>query len=249
MRCCVLLCLLLTSALYAGPLELTPSANALNGITLLSDNPADCYLSPNLSEAGSSSYYFRPFNAPEIKAFGFCGATALGVFKFAAGTNYLSHPDYAWHNPFLNAAFDVGLLSVGATAHMNSDSVQDEDAHLDFSYDLGACIYHGDSALELKALRLDSPDKQFCISTSGSIAEAITPAISYVYEPDHKDCLRFGLKTTLHPLLALDGSWQSEPNRFGLGIALTLDAWNLYYGLRTHPELNISHGIALAWDW
>ena len=249
MRCCLLLCLFLTSALYAGPLELTPSANALNGITLLSDDPGDCYLSPCLGVAGSSSYYFRPYNTPEIKVFGFCGANTIGSFTFAAGTNYISHPDYVCHNPFLNAAVDVGVLSVGATAHMISDCVQDEDAHLDFSYDLGACFSHGDSALELKALRLGSSEKQLCFTTAGSIAEAIIPSLSYVYEPEYKDCLRFGLKTTIHPLLTLDGSWQSEPNRFGLGIGLTLDAWNLYYGLRTHPELNISQGIALTWDW
>jgi hypothetical protein len=248
----ILLCLSLVSLLSASVvnyLEHTATANALNGITLLSDSVADYAISPTIGQTGVATFYNRPFNMSEIAILGFATAASRNRFIFAGGSTYLHHSDYSWHNPFLSGSYHYYGIALGVSGHMVYDSVKDEDSEYDFSYDLGAKYSHKDYAAELKYLRVGSADEQLVISMKASLSEGVYTATSYVYETGGKDYFRAGIQTEINQYLSVYGSWQNEPNRFGLGARLGIEPWSLMYSLRTHPQLDVSHALALQRDW
>jgi len=245
----IFLSIFLIGALSATLVEYSPTANALNGITLLSDSVTDYSLSPVLALTGISSFYQRPFNTSEIAVLGFGVAAARNRFIFAGGTTYLHHSDYSWHNPFLNLSYNYYGISVGTSGHMVYDSVQDEDSRYDFSWDLGARYGYKDYGAEVKIIRIGSEDEQLAISMKAELSEGIGTSTSYVYETGGNDFFRAGLHTEINKYLAVFGSWQNEPNRFGFGLRFGIEPWSLMYSIRTHPQLDVSHGISLDIDW
>jgi len=239
----------LLSASVVNYLEHSPAANALSGITLLSDSVADYSLSPTIGHTGISTFYHRPFNMSEIAVVGFATAAARNRFILAGGSTYLHHSDYSWHNPFLSAAYHYYGIALGISGHMVYDSVKDVDSEYDFSYDLAARYSHKDYGAELKFLRVGSSDEQLTISMKAALSEGVYTATSYVYESGGKDYFRAGIQTDINQYLSVYGSWQNEPNRFGLGAKLGIEPWSLIYSLRTHPQLDLSHAIALQRNW
>lgn len=246
---CLAICIFLISTLSASVVEYSPSANALNGITLLSDSVADLSLSPVLRTTGISTFYHRPFNSPEIAVMGFATAVARQHFGFAAGSSYLYHRDYAWHQPFINASFHYQGFTIGSSGHMDYDSVQSADARYRFCYDLGAGYSYSNLAAELKCLRIGSADAQIGFSLKAVHEGGVQLAANYSYEEDESGMLRIGMRTEIHEHLCVYGSWQNDPNRFGLGLRLEVQPWSLIYSIRSHPDLDLSHGIAVDIAW
>ena len=233
----------------ASVLENSATANALNGITLLSDSVADYALSPVIGETGIATYYHRPYGTTEIAVLGFGVAAARNRFIFSGGTSYLHHSDYSQHNPYLNLSFNYYGISIGSSGHMLYDSVQEKDSRYDFSWDAGAKYCYRDYGAEVKIIRIGSIDEQLDISMKAALSEGILTSTSYVCETGGYDFFRAGMTTEINKYLSVYGSWQNEPNRFGFGFRFGIEPWSLMYSIRTHPELDVSHSVALDINW
>jgi hypothetical protein len=229
--------------------EYSASANALSGITLLSDSVADYSLSPIMQISGLSTFYNRPFNSSTVSILGLHNAIKRNQLFAAVGTSYLHHEDYVKHNPYLNVHYRWRGISFGATGHLFYDTVGSDDAQTDFSYDLGAGFAHDGYAAELKLLRAGLDSEQLCFDIKGRLSPELDAALSYVDESHHEDYLRVGLKLKLHEIITLYGSWQNEPNHFGMGLRVNPGSWSLMYSIRTHTALDPTHAISLDIPW
>jgi hypothetical protein len=244
-----ILLLLTCIPLTASVGEYSAMANALSGITLLSDSVADYAISPVMAQKGLSTFYNRPFNSSELTILGLHNAVGRKNIFVGVGTTYLHHEDYVKHEPYLNLNYRFHGLGIGATGHMMYDSVKGEDGEFDFAYDLGAAYIRGDYGLELKLLRGDSADEQLAFGMKAALSPEVTTALGYVKEKNHDDYFRFGIAAELHEYVSLYGSWQNEPNRFGMGVQLNLDSWSVMYSVRTHTALDPTHAISLDIYW
>lgn len=249
MKYIALLLLLFSVPLCASVGENSAMANALSGITLLSDSVADMAISPVMAIEGLGTFYNRPYNSSELTILGLHNAVGKKSFILGVGTTYLHHKDYVKHEPYLNINYRFHGLRVGATGHMLYDSVQGNDGEFDFSYDLGAAYNRGDYGLEVKLLRGDNDAEQLAFGMKGSLSPEVCTAVGYVVEKNYDDYFRFGIAAELHEYISLFGSWQNEPNRFGMGVQLNLDSWSLMYSVRTHTSLDPTHAISLDIYW
>jgi hypothetical protein len=249
MKRALILSLLISVSVCVSALDFSASANALSGITLLSESVADCAISPVLAASGFNSFYYRPFNTPGIAIFGINSAMNKNKLHLALGNTYLYHEDYIQHNPYLNLNFTYSSLRLGLTGHMLYDSVQDADGEYEFSYDLGLAVFREKHSAELKVLRKGTANEQYSLSVMSSLSPEIRSAIGYVVNEMHSNFIHIGINAGLSEYLSLYSSWQNEPGRFGTGIRLNLDTWSVLYSIRTHPELDFCHAISLELDW
>ena len=228
--------------------EFSATGNALNGITLLSDSVADMNISPLMKINGLATTYQRPFNSSEIAILGLHNSAQKDKFTFGGGIVYKHHSDYEWLNPYLNVCYEFHGLTAGATGHAMFSSI-DGDSESTWTYDLGLGYTRKDYGWEAKVLRVNTSDEQYSLTMKADISKDVYTALSYVYEPDGKDFVRTGVTTELNKYLALFGSWQNEPNRFGAGARFSVDRWSLLYSLRTHPQLDLTHAISVDIYW
>lgn len=242
----LLLCVL---PLAASIDEDSAMANALSGLSLLSHSVADYRISPVMNLSGFCTNYYRPFNSPDISIFGLHNAIRLNHLYVGIGNSYLHHADYTRHNPYLNAHFSVLGLSVGATGHMVYDSVADEDGEYAWYYDLGAALKSGDYVAEMKLLRSNSPIQQVAYSLKGKLGEDLDAAIGFVSQRDEKDYYRVAVSAYLHRFITLYGSWQNDPNRFGMGLQVNPGKWSIMYSIRSHTALDPGHAVSLDIYW
>lgn len=91
--------------------------------------------------------------------------------------------------------------------------------------------------------------EQVSYSMKAALSPDVTTAAGYVMEKNYKDYFRVGIIADLHDFVSLYGSWQNEPNRFGLGVKIKPDRWGLMYSIRTHSSLDPSHAISLDINW
>lgn len=225
------------------------SANALSGLSIISDSVADCAISPVLHVSGLCFSYLSPFAVPGIKVFSVHNAISRRDLHVALGSTYLHHQDYNSHNPYLNLNYLYKGISLGATGHLLYDTIQDSDAEYSFSYDLGIGYEHKDFAAELKTLRIDQDEEESSLSLMGYLEPDIRVALGYFHSKNYEDRIRVGVNTELNQYLSLYGSWQNEDSRFGVGVKISVEDWSLIYAIRTHPKLNASHAIALELYW
>lgn len=249
MKQALILILFLSGSAFVFALGFSASANALGGLSLLSDSVADANISPVSLATGLNSYYYRPFNTPGIAIYGINSAISRKYLHIALGNSYLYHKDYTRHNPYLNINVQHSGLCLGGTGHLLYDSIQDRDGEYEYCYDLGMAYRLDRYAAELKALRIGSEDKQYSISLRHSLTQDVNAALAYVMQDEFADYLLAGIKTDISDHISLTASWQNKPSRFGSGLTVGLDRLSISYSIRTHPELNYSHafGLELAW--
>ncbi|MCK9557877.1 MAG: hypothetical protein PHQ78_03220 [Candidatus Cloacimonetes bacterium] len=224
-------------------------ANALSGLSLLSNSVADYRISPVMQIRGFCTNYMRPFNSPDISIYGLHNAISLNNLFIGVGNSYLYHSDYTKHNTYLNAHYLLRGISVGATGHMIYDSVAGEDGEYEWYYDLGTAFNRGSYAAEIKLLRCKSPLQQTAYSLKGSLSEDLDAALGYVQQKEQNDYFRVAVTANLLSLITLYGSWQSDPNRFGMGVQVNTHTWSLMYSIRSHSTLDPGHAVSLDIYW
>lgn len=249
LRALLALCLLLCSGLMAEVLELSPSANALAGISLLSDSVADTYLSPAQRVNGCSCYYIRPFGMGDIPFYGIATGFERDWLYLAAGSMYLNHPDYQWHNPYLNLCIEYACLAVGAGVHLDYSQVESAEALFDYSLAYAARYRYRASSLELRAYKPSLPEGEYSLSLAQDVLESGSLGLALVKEKSGEICYKTAVNAQLNNYLRLYGSWQNNPARFGAGINCNYAKWSLIYSLRSHPRLSMSQAFALEYTW
>ncbi|MCB5247971.1 MAG: hypothetical protein LHW57_08110 [Candidatus Cloacimonetes bacterium] len=249
MRRVILGCLCLL-ALPLGALipQNTASANALAGVTLLSESVADFQLSPALPFTGIAVSGHLPFSAAEASTFSLSAAHKLKFLVLNAGATHSGDADYSAQDFRLGLGFNLGELSAGYSQHLLLESAP-TGTHQSWGGD-AALAYRGHSyGYEARLLRIGREDTELHLSVSTTIVSGIQAASSYIYTPAGPDGYRFATSIEVTENLLLQSSWQNSPNRFGAGLRFKLQGWDLMYAVRTHPDLRLSHSLDLGYSW
>lgn len=229
--------------------EESASANALSGITFLSDNVADRYLSPIICSTGVDFSYHYPFGDTDAGVIGFHNAFRYGIVNTAVGFSLLSHPDYRWQDQYLSLNIGSPELALGYTQHLLFERIGEDDAYYTWSGDVGLGFQGDIYGTEIRYIRMGTSDAQLHLTASTRIAEDVMVATDYVYSKRYRDSIRCATSYDIAGVLRLSTSWQDEPPRFGFGIGLRLAHGNITYAVRSHPRLDLSHCFDIGFSW
>ncbi|HOY84789.1 MAG TPA: hypothetical protein PLQ80_05800 [Candidatus Syntrophosphaera sp.] len=249
MRGLILACICLV-ALPLGALipQNTASANALAGITLLSQSVADFQLSPALPFTGIAASGHLPFSAPEAGTFSLSAAHKLSFLVLNAGASHSGDADYSLQDFRLGLGINLGGLSAGYAQHLILESAS-TGSYQSWCGDAVLAYRSPGYGYEARLLRIGREDTELHLSVSTAIVQGIEAATSYVYTPAGPDGYRLATSIEVTDNLLLQSSWQSSPNRFGAGLRFQLKGWDLMYAVRTHPDLRLSHSLDLGYSW
>ena len=249
MRVLILACIcLLAFPLGALILHNTASANALAGVTLLSESVADFQLSPALPFTGIAASGHLPFSAPEAGTFSLSTAHKLSFLVLNAGVSHSGDADYSLQDFRLGLALNYEGLSAGYAQHLTLESAA-TGSYQSWSGDVAVSYRTPGYGYEARLLRIGKEDTELHLSVSTKIVTGIQAASSYVYNPGGPDGYRLATSIEVTDNLLLQSSWQSSPNRFGAGLKFQLKGWDLMYAIRTHPDLRLSHSLDLGYTW
>lgn len=235
--------------MYADLSEDSASANALSGVTALSDSPADRILSPLVLASGSVFSYHLPYGDADTKVLGFHNGSRLGIGHGGFGVSWIGHPDYTWRDHYLSYALGGRDFALGYTQHLLYEGFSSGESYYTWSGDLGMGFYSGDYGSEVRWLRIGSDDAQWHFTAITHLNEYSSLATDYVYQVHGKDSVRAASSIWIGKALVIQTSWQSEPPRFGFGTKLKLSYGSVMYAVRTHPELGLSHSIDIGFGW
>lgn len=243
------MCILLyVFSLGAVVTEYSASANALSGITMLSQSVADYALSPVVGVAGIGSTWHQPFSSKETGIYGLHTAFPISQFLVASGINYLNHPDYRWQDEYLSLSIHQAGFALGATQHLVYEKIS-EDVWYNWSNDF-ALRYMGDVyGSEIRYIGSGTDDAAWILSAQNRLSKSTTVCSSYTWRKGSEDSYAVGSSVQIAAPLLLQTSWQSEPARFGAGLKFIIDRMELMYSIRTHAELSLSHSLDLGVAW
>ena len=243
---CFLLVLVSAGAVVT---EDSASANALSGITLLSCSVSDFALSPTIPATGIAFSCNLPFYLTDCAVYSLNAASGLGPCIFSSGAGFLGNSDYRWQDYHLGLAFHYQELSLGASGHLIYEKFSTGDSYHDWTGDFALSYRGEDYGSEIKYLHAGLEDAELHVSVSSLIVPGVTGASTYVYVPHGKDNYRCATTMEIGDLFELQSSWQSDPARFGAGVQFRLGSFSVMYGIRTHPELSLSHSLDFGIQW
>ncbi|PKN72441.1 MAG: hypothetical protein CVU50_07680 [Candidatus Cloacimonetes bacterium HGW-Cloacimonetes-3] len=249
LRCLQMMCILLcVSCLGAVVIEYSASANALSGITMLSQSVGDYALSPVVGITGVCSTWHQPFSNKETAIYGLHTAFPLSKFLVASGINYLNHPDYRWQDEYLSLCINHYGFALGATQHLVYEKISN-DTWYNWNNDF-ALRYMGDTyGSEIRYIRAGTNDAAWTLSANNRLSPSTTVCSSYTWRTEGEDSYAVGSSIQIASPLLLQSSWQSEPARFGAGLKFIINRMELMYSVRTHAELSLSHSLDLGVAW
>lgn len=232
-------------------IESTASLSGLNGITMLSSNPADHAFSPLIGSRGISYSLCNNFGTSVANVYGLGVADRAGIFQLASGIRLQSSEDYRWQDQYASLAImDPGNhVGIGATLHLDYQKAGCAPSTYDWSWDAACKADWGDYGMEFRLIRMDSEDRQLHITAVSRLYSDMAFATTYVWGKNGYASLRTASSYTITDEIILQSSWQSNPSRFGAGLQIKIDKLNLSYAIRTHNELNLTHCFDLGYSW
>ena len=250
LRVCVCLMIFCLAAPLPGLVtEDTAAANALSGITLISEETGAFQLSPLVDACGISHSYCLPFGMAEVGVYGLNTAVDLKPVTLMFGSSYLDQGDYRWQDLRLGAALGLGNWRIGLAGHLEYEVFSTLQSYHAFSPDLAVGWRKNGWGAELRGLRVGDDGAQYQISASSQVSPELEAAAAWVHQPAGPDMARAATAFRLGKHLKLLSSWQNEPARFGAGIALRYGAGEIAYAVRTHTELSLTHCLDLGFRW
>jgi len=228
--------------------EYSASANTLSGITMLSQSVSDFALSPVIGITGVCSTWHKPFSNPETSIYGIHSAFPTANFIIASGINYLNHSDYRWQDEYLSISIHHSGFALGATQHLVYEKIAN-DSWYNWNNDF-ALRYMGETyGSEVRYTSSGSEDAAWVLSAQNKLSPSTTVCSSYTWRKDGDDSYAAASSIQIASPLLLQTSWQSDPARFGMGLKFIINKLELMYGIRSHPELNLTHSIDLGYCW
>lgn len=243
------LCLLLCIPALAVLTENSASANALGGLVLLSDNVSDYQLSPVIGNTGLSTSYVNRFGSSNGNVFGIHAAENLGVLFLAAGLSFTSTDNYRWQDQYVSGSLVYAGVGLGYTQHFVYEKTGNAQGYHSLASDLALRAETGGYGTEIRLARMNSPDRQIHLTTSAELYPGIKTATSYILQEDEHGYFVTGTSYKILDLLQVQFSWQSDPSRFGAGISLLSEQFRIGYGIRSHPDLKLSHAVDIGIRW
>ncbi|MDZ4181753.1 MAG: hypothetical protein U1B83_02665, partial [Candidatus Cloacimonadaceae bacterium] len=163
--------------------EESASANALGGVTMLSQSVSDYALSPIIGRTGISFSYHRPFSMADGTVYGIHNAAHIGSLIISTGMNYLEHSDIRSQDNYLGASLNLRHLALGYTQHLHYDKVGEDASYYDWDSDVALGFWSDQYGTEIRYIRMGSDDPQLHIGGSTTLSPGIVFASSYVYAP------------------------------------------------------------------
>lgn len=243
------LCLLLWIPALAVVTENSASSAALNGCVLYSDNVSDYQLSPVIGNTGISTSFVNRFGSANGNVFGIHGAENLGVLFMAAGLSFTSTEHYRWQDQYISGSLVYQGMGIGYTQHFLYEKTGNATGHNSLAADLALKAETGGYGTEIRVVRMNSPDRQIHLTTSAELYPGIKTATSYIMQKDEHGYFVTATSYEILSLLRMDFSWQSEPSRFGAGMSLQVEQIRIGYGIRSHPDLKLSHAVDIGIQW
>ncbi|NLN85950.1 MAG: hypothetical protein GX135_07645 [Candidatus Cloacimonetes bacterium] len=250
MRHLILGCLLLlTLPLNALLPQNTASANALAGITLLSQSVADRQHTPALPFTGLAISASVPFSDGPSTAVSLEAAQNFDFLNLGVGATHSGDYDYNSQDFRLGLALCFGDFVAGFSQHLFLERAGDISSHQSWNSDLGLAYRGAGYGYEARVLNLAKPEQELHLNVSTKILDGVKAGAGYVYSSNGDGGYRFATSIDLGENLLLQSSWQNNPSRFGAGLKFKLKDWDLMYSIRTHSALKLSHSLDLGYIW
>ena len=244
----LLVIFLFSSPLFAVHFQSNPSAEALGGLTILSQSLLDAQHSPLVAESGWALAYQLLYGMPEISVYTAATAFDSGAFHFSIGSSYLNHHDYQDFRPWLNGAYQFRDTALALGLNAAFDSITAGGSRHDFGLSPAIRQELWGGAIELGSRQIFSPSSEYDLSVKSPPLMQSSLAFGYTFRSEGGQ-IKSAFATQLFPALDLAASWQSNPGRFGIGLFIKAKSWKIGYGLRSHPRLNYSHSFSLESCW
>ena len=240
----MVLCLNAQSILLS---DMTPSATALNGLTIVCESASDNGINPTTAASGSTTYYINPFSLNKVSVYGLHTSQWISVAKVAAGTAYLNSTEYIHSDYYINMGVCLSGITLGYTRHWIFTKV-DEDEDIQTGDDWGLRYDYVTGAAEA-IYRQSGNEDEFAMNALWRISNDLNLGGGILLDSDREKSYRFGTSFTIGNALILLSSWQSNPSRLGFGIKLHLESSDLTYAIRTHNELSSTHAVEFGYRW
>ena len=215
---------------------------------MLSTSVADYSLSPLINCGGVATSWHKPFNSSDVTIYGLHTAFPTGKFFIASGINYLDHPDYRWQDEYLGFSLNYPSLALGATQHLVYEKIG-EESWFTWDNDYAVKIFNQRYGAELRYQRCRTSDAAWAVSAQSCLSPTAYVSSSYTWRKHDSGTYAVATSYQIVSSMLLQSSWQSTPARFGAGVKFTLGKLGLMYGIRSHPELALTHTIDLEVSW
>lgn len=229
--------------------ENSASSSALGGLVLLSDNVSDYQLTPVIGNTGLSTSFVNRFGSGNGNVFGIHAAENLGILFWAAGLSFTSTENYRWQDQYVSGSLVYEGVGLGYTQHFIYEKTGTARGDHSLAADLALRAETGGYGTEIRLVRMNSPDRQIHLTTSAELYPGVKTATSYIMEKDEHGYFVTATSYEILDLLQVQFSWQSEPSRFGAGMSLQIDQIRIGYGIRSHPDLKLSHAVDIGIQW
>lgn len=246
---CLMVLLLLFCGLDAVLIEPTASLNALNGVTVLSDNVGDYSFSPVIASSGISSSFCNNFSNSNANLYSLVAAERIGYFFVASGISLQSTDGFRWQDHFATLSLAAENFALGVSPHLTYQSTGDNSGTYDWSWDAAFRGEVDGNGTEIRLLRMESEDREVHLTAYTRVNEYFTAATTYIWGPGTKGYVRSAATMRVIPELEFQSSWQNDPSRLGAGIRVYLNDLKFGYSIRTHSDLDLTHSLDLGFNW
>lgn len=229
--------------------ESTASLNALNGVTVLSDNVGDYAFSPVITTSGFSSSFCNNFSNSNANLYSLAAAERIGYFFVASGLSFQSTEGFRWQDHYLSVALAAENFALGFSPHLSFQRTGENSGRYDWSWDAAFKAEVDGKGTEVRLLRMDSEDREVHITAYTRVNGIFSGATTYVWGTGTKGYVRSAASMQVMPELVFQTSWQSDPSRLGAGLRITLSELILGYSIRTHSDLDLTHSLDLGFNW
>lgn len=229
--------------------EDTASANALSGITLLSESVADLGLSPTIAKTGFALSYNLPFSSAGCGVYSLNSGTGIGPFIASAGASFMDQQDYRWQDVHLGLAWHHKELGIGYSEHLIHEKFSNGASYHTWTGNLAITYRRNDHGSEIRLLHMGQDDAEYHLSASSIVVEGVYGSASYVYAPNGDDSFRFASSIKIAQPFLIQASWQNAPPRFGAGLKFSHKDWEIMYAVRSHAELSLTHALDIGYNW
>ena len=251
------LLLILGCRLFPVGILLQPSAyhHALSGLSLLNSHPANSFFHPSLAQSGIESSVSRILNLEQLPLYNTHFAFRTPKYGFFLGSSYLNNNLYTESDTGFGINYTYKFISVGASIHLIHTNIKNFNSHSAYPICLGIAWQQTNitTAFSLRnAFQAKFAGELlpmiFLWETAGKLSDKTTISFGLEKENDFDFSFKMGSSYKLLPTFSLLCSYQYNPHRMGVGVVFSIRNFNICYGVRTHPHLNLSHYITLHYE-
>ncbi len=232
----------------------SPSANALSGLTSLTNSPGNSLNNPSLAYPGLEISTANLYQINEIKFHNLAVSTKYSKIFLNITEQYLGNELYYENQNTLNLGYTCKTLNFGIAgryifsqtenyANVNA-TLLDVATNIKFDRTICHLIIKNVTATKVSGLQL--PVYHIC-EVSHQLNKTITLAVGVEKQNSQSPSFKFGTKYTLSKNCSILLSTQNEPYKIGTGLEIKVGKYGMHYSISTHSYLNPTHYVSLIY--